>query len=192
MNFLAHLVLAEDTAESLIGNLAGDFVKGRLGDELPPAVRQGIVEHRRIDSFTDTHPDIGSFRRIIAAEHGHYARVIGDIFLDHFLVTHFEEMTGERLSRFLGRVWKKMDPHVTTMPGRMGFVYERMRDERWIESYGEISGIRTTLRNVAFRFSRRPDLTPATVLLEEHRPALEHRFRRFFPEVRQFADSLRR
>ena len=192
MNFLAHLVLAEDDAESLIGNLAGDFVKGRLGDDLPAGVRRGIVEHRRIDSFTDTHPDVGSFRRIIAAEHGHYARVIGDIFLDHFLVTHFEEMTGEPLTRFLTRAWRRMDPHVAMMPGRMGMVYPRMRDERWIESYGELSGIRTTLRNVAYRFSRRPDLTPATDLLEEHRSAFEHRFRRFFPEVREFADSLRR
>ncbi|MEE8298384.1 MAG: DUF479 domain-containing protein, partial [Thermodesulfobacteriota bacterium] len=32
MNYLAHLYLAEDSDESLLGNLLGDFVKGRLGD----------------------------------------------------------------------------------------------------------------------------------------------------------------
>ncbi|MGZ8853238.1 MAG: ACP phosphodiesterase, partial [Thermoanaerobaculia bacterium] len=32
MNYLAHLFLADTTSESLLGNLAGDFVKGALGD----------------------------------------------------------------------------------------------------------------------------------------------------------------
>ena len=30
MNYLAHLFLAEDNPQSIIGNLLGDFVKGRL------------------------------------------------------------------------------------------------------------------------------------------------------------------
>jgi glyoxylase-like metal-dependent hydrolase (beta-lactamase superfamily II) len=43
MNHLAHLFLAQETAESLIGNLAGDFVKGALGDRFPPAIAEPLV-----------------------------------------------------------------------------------------------------------------------------------------------------
>lgn len=192
MNFLAHLVLAERTAESLIGNLAGDFVKGRLSDELPAGIRKGIVEHRRIDSFTDTHADVGEFRRIIAEHHGHYARVIGDMFLDHFLVRHFEEVTGEQLADFLSSVWRTIDPHQPLLPGRLRQLYPRIRDDGWLESYGDVEAVRVALHNISFRFTRRPQLASATDLLDLHREAFEQRFRAFFPEVQEFARSLRR
>src|SRR5438094_5646041 len=64
MNYLAHLFLAGDTAELLIGNLAGDFVKGPLRDEFTPGIREGIRQHRRLDAFTDTHPHMAAFRRV--------------------------------------------------------------------------------------------------------------------------------
>src|SRR5690242_14634083 len=71
MNHLAHLFLAAPTAESLIGNLAGDFVKGRIGDRFPPAIADGIAQHRRIDAFTDSHPSVAAFRRVLIPDHGH-------------------------------------------------------------------------------------------------------------------------
>src|SRR5438552_18989766 len=83
MNYLAHLFLAEQTAESLIGNLAGDFVKGALGDRFAPGIAEGIRHHRRVDAFTDAHPQVAAFRRVLIPQHGHYARVISDVFFDH-------------------------------------------------------------------------------------------------------------
>src|SRR5215467_12047486 len=111
MNFLAHLFLAEETAESLIGNLAGDFVEGRLGDRFPPAIAEGIRNHRAVDAFTDTHPSVAAFRRVLIPEHGHYARVIADIFFDHFLAVDFDRWSGEPLEAFLARVYALIDPH---------------------------------------------------------------------------------
>src|SRR5213076_3593658 len=100
MNYLAHLFLAEETAESLIGNLAGDFVKGAIGDRFPPAVAEGIRHHRRVDAFTDSHPSVAAFRRVLIPEHGHYARVIADVFFDHFLAIDFTRYWPEPLDAF--------------------------------------------------------------------------------------------
>ncbi len=55
MNYLSHLFLAEDTEESKIGNLLGDFVKGWLNDDFTPEIIKGIKTHRKVDSFTDSH-----------------------------------------------------------------------------------------------------------------------------------------
>jgi acyl carrier protein phosphodiesterase len=101
MNYLAHLFLAGDDAESLIGNLAGDFVKGALHDRFTPAIRQGIVKHRRIDAFTDSHPSVAAFRRVLIPEHGHWSRVIADVFFDYFLAADFdyEYMINEIISQ---------------------------------------------------------------------------------------------
>ena len=184
MNYLAHLLLSESTAESLIGNLAGDFVKGRIGDDLPPEIADGIRHHRRVDAFTDSHPSVAAFRRVLIPEHGHYARVIADVFFDHFLATDFTRYSSEPLDAFLRRVYNAIDPHIDELPGRLRFVYPRMRDEGWLSSYQSLEGIRLALDGIAHRLSRRPQLAPAVHFLEDaHRETLERLFHEFFPDV---------
>lgn len=187
MNHLAHLFLAGPSAESLIGNFAGDFVKGPLGDRYTPGIREGIMQHRKIDAFTDSHPAAGAFRRVIAAEQGHYARVIADMFFDHFLACRFDEYGGETLESFLERTWARLDAHAEELPGLLRVLYPRIRDEQWLLSYREVDGIRFALKNMSRRFSRRPDLAAAAHLLADARPELERRFEQFFPEVVAYA-----
>ena len=187
MNHLAHLFLAERSPESLIGNLAGDFVKGPLGDRYPRAIHNGIMQHRRIDAFTDSHPAVAAFRRVLVPEHGHYSRVIADMFFDHFLALRFDEYAGESLDSFLARTFATIDPHVDALPGMLRVVYPRMRDEKWLQSYRHISGIHGALRGISRRFSRKPQLETATRHLTDSRSELERRFEEFLPDVIVFA-----
>lgn len=185
MNYLAHLLLAEGSAESLIGNLAGDFVKGRIGDDVPAAIAAGIRHHRRVDAFTDSHPSAGAFRRVLFPEHGHYARVIADLFFDHFLASDFSRYAPEPLDSFLSRVYATIDPHVHELPGDLRWVYSRMRDEGWLASYQTIEGIGMALGGISRRLSRRPALAPSVHFLADRttRATLEHLFHEFFPDV---------
>jgi acyl carrier protein phosphodiesterase len=185
VNYLAHLLLADQTVESLIGNLAGDFVKGRIGDDFPPAVAEGIRHHRRVDAFTDSHSSVSAFRRVLIPEHGHYARVIADVFFDYFLAIDFTRYASEPLDVFLTRVYAAIDPHIETLPGRLRFVYPRMRDDGWLSSYQTLEGIRLALGGISHRLSRRPQLAPAVHFLEdtETRAELERLFHDFFPDV---------
>ena len=187
MNYLAHLFLAGPRAESLIGNLAGDFVKGPLHDRFPPPIAAGITQHRRIDEFTDTHPAVAAFRRIVAAEHGHYARVICDVFFDHFLACDWDAYSRESRHEFLARVFRTLDPHVDEMPGRLRFVYPLMRDQQWLESYAEIDGVAMALRGLSRRFSRKTRLDPAVHFLTDTRETLRAHFAQFFPDVIDYA-----
>jgi acyl carrier protein phosphodiesterase len=189
MNHLAHLFLAPPTPELLIGNLAGDFVKGALGDRFPPEIRAGIEQHRRIDAFTDSHPSVAAFRRVLTPEHGHYARVIADMFFDHFLARRFDEYGGEPLEAFLARTYAMMDPHIELMPGRLRTLYPFIRDEEWLQSYRDVGAMHDALRNISYRFSRRPrpQLETATRHLVDSRTELESYFAAFFPEVVAFA-----
>ena len=187
MNHLAHLFLAGDTPESLIGNLAGDFVKGPLHDRFAPAIRDGIMHHRRVDAFTDAHPSVAAFRRVLVPEHGHYARVIADMFFDHFLARRFDEYAGEPLESFLARTYALIDPYESELPGTLRWVYPRMRDEGWLQSYRDVESIHFALKNMSRRFSRRPQLETASRHLVDSRAELEHRFEEFFPEVMAFA-----
>lgn len=192
MNHLAHLFLADPAPESLVGNLAGDFVKGALGDRFPPAIAAGIRQHRRIDAFTDAHPAAAAFRRVLTPEHGHYARVIADMFFDHFLACRFEELGDEPLETFLARTYAKIDPFAGILPGRLRALYPRIRDEQWLESYRDIDAMHNALRNISRRFSRTPRLETATRHLRDSRTELERRFDEFFPEVVEYARNTER
>ncbi len=185
VNYLAHLFLSADDAESLIGNLAGDFVKGPIRQN--DGISEGIRQHRRIDAFTDTHPQVAAFRRVLIPDHGHYARVISDVFFDHFLATSWSRYSRETLDAFLRRIFATIDPHQTRLPGRLRFVYSRMRDEQWLLSYADVEGIRVALTNLSKRLSRRPHLETATHHLIDSRAPLENRFHAFFPDVVAFA-----
>jgi acyl carrier protein phosphodiesterase len=191
VNHLAHLFLAGPTAESLIGNLAGDFVKGPLSDRFSPGIREGIVQHRKIDAFTDSHPSVAAFRRVLTPEHGHYARVIADMFFDHFLACRFDEYGGESLDAFLSRTFATIDPHVDALPGLLRVVYPRIRDEQWLQSYRDVEGIRFALMNISRRLSRRPHLETSARHLRDSRVELERRFVEFMPDVIAFALGFR-
>ena len=189
MNYLAHLFLAGDTPESMIGNLAGDFVKGPLHDRFPPAIAAGIAMHRKIDAFTDSHPEVAAFRRVLIPEIGHYARVVADVFLDHFLARDWKHYSDETLDAFLARAYATIDGHA--LPGRLAHVYPRMRDEQWLLGYGYPEGVQMALRGISWRLSRHPELESAVHHLTDSRDALHRHFSAFFPDVHRFALALR-
>jgi acyl carrier protein phosphodiesterase len=190
MNHLAHLVLADPDPESLAGNLSGDFVKGALGDRFPPRLAAGIMQHRRIDAFTDSHPAVAAFRRVLVPEHGHYARVIADMFFDHFLAARFPELTGEPLETFLTRTFAAIDPLADVLPGKLRYLYPHIRDEGWLLSYRDVRSIREALKNMSYRFSRQPRLETAARHLVDSREELERHFDAFWPEVVAFARTV--
>jgi acyl carrier protein phosphodiesterase len=187
VNHLAHLFLAAPGAESLVGNLSGDFVKGSLGERFTPGIRAGIRQHRAIDAFTDAHPSAARFRAVLTPEHGHYARVIADMFFDHFLASRFDELGGEPLEAFLDRTFATLDLHADSLPDRLRALYPRIRDEGWLLSYRDVAGIRLALGNMSRRFSRRPDLAPATRHLVDSRDELESHFLALFRDVMEFS-----
>lgn len=64
MNFLAHIYLSGDNDLIKIGNFMADGIRGKQFEHFPEDVQKGIVLHRFIDTYTDSH-DI--FRQSIAA-----------------------------------------------------------------------------------------------------------------------------
>src|SRR5207244_5586028 len=131
----------------------------------------------------DAHPSVAAFRRVLIPEHRHYARVISDMFFDHFLAIDFARWAGESLSSFLSRTYALIDPHVDELPGRLAYVYPRMRDGEWLQSYATMDGMHAALTNLSFRLSRRPHLEAATHHLVDSRAELQRRFDAFFPDL---------
>ena len=56
MNFLAHIYLSGEDDFVKIGNFMADSIRGSQYLDYPNSLQKGILLHRHIDSFTDSHP----------------------------------------------------------------------------------------------------------------------------------------
>ena len=84
MNFLAHIYLSGEDTPLMIGNFIGDFVKGNEYKNFPADIQNGVLLHREIDSYTDSHEIVLESKKRLREKYRHYSGVITDIFYDHY------------------------------------------------------------------------------------------------------------
>ena len=190
MNYLAHLYLAEQSSDGLLGSLLGDFVKGRLDNRYPQAVRRGIALHRAIDSFTDAHPLHLESRNRIGSERRRYAGIIIDVCYDHFLCSHWTEYSSESLACFSERVYGILRDRQDALPDRLRRMVPHMIADDWLGSYAELENVGRALDGIARRITRSNPLAGAVVEIESNYGALEGDFRRFFPQLQAQAGQI--
>lgn len=108
MNHLAHLLLAERSDGLLVGGFLGDFVKGKLKGERPPAIEQGIKLHRYIDHFTDHHPEALGLRALFPETTRKIAGIALDLMFDHQLALEFTKWHPDALDVFERQVFARL------------------------------------------------------------------------------------
>ena len=100
MNYLAHAFLAAPQSEAICGAFIGDFAKGVDLAALPSGMREGVIGHRRIDAFTDSHPVVCVARARFEPPLRRFAGIIVDVVFDHFLAATFAAYSRQPLSDF--------------------------------------------------------------------------------------------
>ena len=189
MNFLTHLFLSNDAPELLVGNLMGDFVKGRLDSRFPPGVEQGIQLHREIDSFTGQNQHFLRSKRRLDRSFGHYRGVLIDLFYDHFLAAHWEDYAEVPLSLFISDAWRVLFDHKEFLPDRLKRIMPFMFKE-WLPSYSDIGGIAAVLQRMSrFRLKRANRLGEGAEALSRNYGELYGDFRKFLPELISFSET---
>ncbi len=193
MNFLAHLFLAEPSPESRMGNLLGDFVKGMPWDDrFEPVIWKGIMEHRHIDAFTDSHPVWKESRDLLDPDLRRFAGIVIDIFYDHFLTIHWETYSPEHtVEEFIAETYadlRKAKHHATdnSYP-----IIQQMMEENWLGNYRTIEGIRETVERVSRRTVKLSSIRDSTDQLVKHFQKMEEHFLDFFPDMLQFINARR-
>lgn len=182
MNFLAHLHLSGDEPEMLVGNLMGDFVKGRLEGRYPPGIERGMVLHRRIDSFAAANASFRESKARLDPSFGLYRGVMVDLFYDHFLALHWDVHSPVPFDVFVAAAYHVVTEYEEILPERLRRVLPVIFTEL-IPSYREIGGIERALGRMAGRLGRANPLGKGGGELVRHYDALHDDFRRFFPEA---------
>ena len=119
MNFLAHLYLSGENKEIAIGNFIGDYVKGRQYLNYPPGVQKGIIAHRNIDTFTDSHPMVKETKDYFREGYGRYSGIVVDVVFDYFLAKNWESYSTHPFKEFTKKVHAILLGNFMMLPGRV-------------------------------------------------------------------------
>lgn len=183
MNYLAHLFLSDGTPESLIGNLLGDFVKGSIENIYSPGIIKGIYLHRKIDSFTDSHPIFRSSKRLIAIDRRRFSGIMIDVFYDHFLAKNWSSYSSIPLADFTNHVYQVLQENKKILPERLKNILPDMIAHDWLASYKEISTINRAINGISRRIKRKNNLFGGIEELFLNYQQLQTDFSIFFPEL---------
>ncbi len=191
MNHFAHLVLAQPTLESTVGNLLGDFARGVDLDALPSAVRAGLDNHRAVDRFTDTHPRVQSMKRAFSRQRRRFAGIALDIYFDHLLINHWERFEQRDLDSTIADFYRRMRHGRELMPGEnMRRATRRMVEYDWFGSYRDPDAIAESLDRVAGRIRFANRFAGAIEELQRNHDSIRDGFFEFYPELRRHVESL--
>lgn len=191
MNYLAHLLLAEQTPHGWLGALMGDFVKGRIDSALPGGIRCGIALHRRIDTFTDAHPVHRRSRNRFAGPRRRFAGIIVDLSYDHFLALRWARHAPLPLDEFTAQVYASIVRHRALLPPRLARIAPRMAAQDWLGSYRDLDALGFTLDRIATRSPRSAPIEGAIEDVRHCYEALGDDFDAFFPDLAAYAGGLK-
>ncbi|BAY83376.1 hypothetical protein NIES267_28640 [Calothrix parasitica NIES-267] len=183
MNYLAHLFLSDGTPESLIGNLLGDFVKGSIENIYSLKVIEGIYLHRKVDSFTDSHPIFRSSKRLIGVDRRRFSGIMIDVFYDHFLANNWSSYSSVPLSDFTNNVYQVLQDNQKILPERLKHILPDMIAHDWLASYRETSTINRAINGISHRIKRKNNLFGGVEELFFNYQQLQADFSKFFPEL---------
>jgi acyl carrier protein phosphodiesterase len=155
MNFLVHLYLSDVDPLCRLGNLMGDFVKGRLAHyDYPEQVMLGLRQHRAVDSLAMQHAAVRRSKARLDDRFGHTRGILIDIFYDHLLSKNWETWAHGRLRIFAAEGYELLKRHRDLLPEAFRPVARRLIRYDWLTAYREPKTIKFVLERMAARLSR--------------------------------------
>jgi acyl carrier protein phosphodiesterase len=189
MNYLAHVYLSKEDPEIKVGNFIADSVRGKDFSKFPKRVGQGIVLHRLIDTFTDSHPVVKQSKDLIRAEYGHWSGVIVDIYYDHFLAAFWSDFHDAPLEDFVADFYSILQENPTWLPERVTRFLPIMLEQNWLLSYATVDGISHIFEQMNHRTKGRSRMNFAPIDLVKYYTQLEQHFRLFMKDLENYVDE---
>ncbi|GAB4281558.1 MAG: acyl carrier protein phosphodiesterase [Marinilabiliales bacterium] len=186
MNFLAHAYLSGNNDDIRFGNMIGDFIKGNRHEKFSSDVQKGILMHRDIDSFTDSHPIIAETRKLFYEKYHKYAGIILDIIWDHFLASNWEKHSEKSLYAFSRHTYLVLVKNYSLIPSRVILFLSYMIVNDWLTSYKDIEFIKRTFNRMPYRTSLPPEGKFAIRVLKNNYEYLGEQFDILIKDLKEY------
>lgn len=186
MNFLAHIYLSGGDEELTLGNFIADSVKGKRYLRYSKGIQKGIILHRAIDYYTDTHPTVRRSISRLFPIYGHYSGVIVDILYDHFLAANWSDYSSVPLEDYVASFYDLLQKNHVLLPKNVQQFLPYMMKDNWLLSYATVKGISKILAQMNERTKGQSRMNFAVIELEEHYEDFSREFSSFFKELQIF------
>ncbi|MGB1269259.1 MAG: ACP phosphodiesterase [Flavobacteriaceae bacterium] len=189
MNFLAHIYLSGNDDSLKIGNFIADSIRGNKYLNYPEEIQKGIILHRHIDTFTDSHPIVKISKKRLYKNYSHYSSVIVDIYYDHFLAKNWSDYSTEPLESYVNQFYELLKHEFDMLPTPVKKMYPHMVNDNWLNSYATIEGITKVLEGMNHRTKNKSKMNLAVNELQEFYLDFEKEFTDFFKELMLFVEQ---
>lgn len=169
----------------MVGNFIADGVKGKKYLEFEEQISKGIVMHRAIDTFTDSHEIVSHSKSFFREKYGLYSPVLIDLFYDHFLAKNWKHYSEMPLIFFAEHSYRVFEKYFHTMPLPYRQMFPYMQKENWLLNYAHLEGIQRSLTGMSRRIKNNPGIEHALLELRAHYEELRNDFKNFFPELQR-------
>ena len=186
MNYLAHSFLSFNQTELIIGNFIADSIQGNKFEGLTNGIIKGIHLHRKIDSFTDSHPIYLTSKHRFSKDFGKYSGVLMDMIYDHYLAKNFSLYSALPLQNYCSDLYKILNDNNRYFPESAKRFYGYMTEHNALFNSSSLEGMETILTHLNHRIRHRYQLNEAIPLIEKHNTEIEEEFFVFFDDLIDF------
>lgn len=184
MNYLAHLYLSGNDHGLIIGNYIGDDVKGNKWKDLPQDIARGVLMHRQIDYYTDSHPINHQVLKQIRPYFGKWAGVAVDLFWDYFLANSWEVHHHQKLENFSAHTYDFLKANKIELTDQSRHMLQYMSQYDWLTNYATHQGIGRAFSGLSKRIGRENTLHKGSEVLTKEYDFLKRHFDLFFPDIK--------
>ncbi len=165
------------------GALEGDFLKGRIPNDLPRNLAIGVQLHRHIDAFTDSHELIFQLKSEFKGPLRRYAGILIDLCFDHYLSKNWGKFHSLPITVFSQEIIAQLEQNQSLLSSRAHEMYIFLKRYKILESYIEWDNV----LNSAYRTGKRFKLGNPFIDIERTLSPLDSRieeaFMIFYPKL---------
>ena len=186
MNFLAHIYLSGNSEELIIGNYIADAVKGKQFESYQAGIAQGIILHRKIDTYTDTHAIVDLSKERLRPIYRKYAAVIIDVLYDHYLAANWKKYSDMPLGEYSKNIYTLVKKNEHLLPEKSKLFMQYMITNDILNEYRNINGIEKVLIGMSKRTSFESNMELAIKEIKEYYYLFQEEFNIFFPDIQKY------
>lgn len=189
MNFLAHLYLSKENKNILIGNFISDAIKGSDYKNYPHEIKAGILLHREIDTFTDSHPIVRKSMHRLNKRYRHYDGVIIDLLYDHYLAKNWANYSEIPLALYAKNTYAFLLENIQSFPEELQKLLPNMIKHNWLVTYASLEGMERVLAGMNRLTKGISKMDLAIEDLKLYYKEFEEDFTLYFKELEKFTDE---
>lgn len=186
MNYLAHSLLSSENSDLIVGNFIADHLKNNELKAIPEKIKKGVLLHRKIDVYTDSHPLFKLSKRYFYNGFEKHSGVLTDIYYDHLLAQNFNKYHSKELLPYSLEIYAILENHKTSLPNSsLQFLNYIKRNNTFFE-YSKTEGVNLVLKHLSHRINHGIDLSKSLPLFIENKEYIEKHFSDFMTDMMIF------